>query len=178
MNHPTTPNIEHDDDQQPSRSQQRRDALAILALAEQLVGLTPNRLEKLELPEDVRAEIDNVQRIKAHGARKRQMAFLAKVMRRHGEDAFESARAVLGENRELQHQKNAALQRLEVLRDRLIENDATLAELITRYPDIDRQHLRSLIRQARIERDANKPPRAYRELFRLLKELPDVDSTE
>lgn len=173
MNLPTTPSTEHDDDLLPSRSQQRRDALAVLALAEQLVGLSPNRLQKLDLPEDVCTEIANVQRIKAHGARKRQMAFLAKIMRRHGEEAFATARAILGENRDLQRQKNAALQRLEILRDRLIEDDDALADLIVQFPDIDRQHLRSLIRQARIERDTNKPPRAYRELFRLLKSLAD-----
>lgn len=159
----------------PSRSQQRRDALAILELAGQLVDLPPNRLGQIELPDDVRAEIANVRRIRAHGARKRQLAFLAKMMRRHGEDAFEAAHAALGENREVRRQENAALQRLETLRERLLEDgDEALAELIAEHPDVDRQHLRSLVRQARIERDANKPPRAYRELFRALRALDEA----
>lgn len=160
----------------PSRSQQRRDALAILDLAEHLVGLTPNRLDQIELPDDVRAEIANVRRVKAHGARKRQMAFLAKLMRRHGEEAFESAHAALGDNRERRRQENAALQRLETLRERLLEEgDEALGELIATCPGVDRQRLRSLVRQARIEREANKAPRAYRELFRLLRDIhPDT----
>jgi ribosome-associated protein len=40
-----------------------------------------------------------------------------------------------------------------------------------RYPDADRQQLRQLARQARTEREQNKPLHAYRELFRLLREI-------
>ncbi|RAP57444.1 MULTISPECIES: ribosome biogenesis factor YjgA [Oleiagrimonas] len=168
--------LDSQDDLGPSRSQRRRDALAVLALAEQLVALTPNRLGQIELPDDVRAEIAHVRGIRAHGARKRQMAYLAKLMRRHDEDAFAAAQAALGENHERRRQEHAALQRLETLRERLLDQgDDALGELIAQYPQIDRQHLRSLIRQARIERDANKPPRAYRDLFRALREWTGED---
>ena len=163
-----------EDDYGPSRTQQRREALAVLTLANQLVELPPSRLAKLELPEDVRREIDTTRRMTAHIARKRQLAFLAKVMRRYDEDDFASVRAALGENREKQRQETAAMHRLEATRDRLIDDadDNELAALIARHPDLDRQHLRSLIRQARIEKAApNKPPKAYREIFQVLKEL-------
>lgn len=157
----------------PSRTQQRRDALAVLALAHQLVELQPSRLAKLDLPDDVRVEIDNTRRITAHIARKRQMAFLAKVMRRYDDEDFASVRAELGENREKQRQETAAMHRLEALRERLLSDDeSALSELIQQHPQVDRQHLRSLIRQARSEKETpNKPPRAYREIFQLLKEL-------
>lgn len=156
----------------PSRTQQRREALAVLALATQLVELQPSRLAKLELPEDVREEIARTRRITAHIAHKRQLAFLAKVMRRYDDEAFASVRAELGENRDRQRQETAAMHRLEALRERLLDDDTAAAELIARHPAIDRQHLRSLIRQARSEKDTpNKPPRAYREIFQLLKEL-------
>lgn len=157
----------------PSRTQQRREALAVLALASQLVELPASRLARLELPDDVRREIETTRRITAHGARKRQMAFLAKVMRRFGEEDFAAVRAELGENREKQRQDTAAMHRLEAIRDRLADgDDAALAEVIAEHPQVDRQHLRSLVRQARLERETpNKPPRAFREIFLLLKEL-------
>jgi ribosome-associated protein len=155
----------------PSRTQQRREALAVLALATQLVELPPSRLAKLDLPEDVLEEIANVKRIGSHIARKRQLAFLAKKMRRHEDAVFDNVRAELGENRERQRQETAAMHRLEALRERLLEDDQAAAALIAEHPGIDRQHLRSLIRQARSERTANKPPRAYREIFQLLKDL-------
>ncbi|OOG45735.1 ribosome biogenesis factor YjgA [Rhodanobacter sp. C01] len=163
----------------PSRTQQRREALAMLALAHQLIELQPSRLAKLDLPEDVRREIDVTRRITAHIARKRQMAFLAKVMRRYGEEDFASVRAELGENREKQRQETAAMHRLEAMRDRLVaEDESALSELIAEHPQVDRQHLRSLVRQARVEKDTpNKPPRAYREIFQLLKDLNQKDGS-
>ena len=161
----------------PSRTQQRRDALAVLALATQLVDMAPARLARVDLPEDVREEITRTRATTAHGARKRQLAFLAKVMRRYDDEAFAAVRAELGENREKQRQDTAAMHRLEALREQLIDDldDAALARLIEQHPDLDRQHLRSLIRQARIEKAApNKPPKAYREIFQVLKDLPSA----
>jgi ribosome-associated protein len=160
----------------PSRTQQRREALAVLALATQLVELQPSRLAKLELPEDVRDEIARTRQTTAHIAHKRQLAYLAKIMRRYDDDAFASVRAELGENREKQRQETAAMHRLEETRERLLADDETaLSALIAEHPSIDRQHLRSLIRQARAEKAApNKPPRAYREIFQLLKSLQEA----
>ncbi len=167
-----------EEDYGPSRTQQRREALAVLVLATQLIEMQPTRLAKLELPEDVRREIDITRRTPSHGAKKRQLAFLAKVMRRYDDEAFASVRAELGENREKQRQETAAMHRLESMRDRLIaEDEGALSELINEHPQVDRQHLRSLIRQARTEKETpNKPPRAYREIFQLLKDLAQTDT--
>lgn len=177
MNRNYTDDPEHD--YGPTRTQQRRDALAVLELAGQLVELPPTRLAKLELPDDVRDEIANVRRISSHIARKRQLAFLAKLMRRHDSAAFDAVRAALGENRDRQRQETAAMHRLEALREQLLgeDGDTAISGLIERHPGVDRQHLRALIRQARIEQAApNKPPRAFRELFQLLKSLQDDEA--
>ncbi|BFI96888.1 MAG: ribosome biogenesis factor YjgA [Rhodanobacter sp.] len=163
-----------DHDYGPTRTQQRRDALAVLELAGQLVELPPTRLAKLDLPDDVRDEIAHVRRITSHIARKRQLAFLAKLMRRHDSEAFDAVRAALGENRDRQRQETAAMHRMEALRERLLgeDGDNAVSELIEQHPDVDRQHLRALVRQARVEKATpNKPPRAFRELFQLLKSL-------
>lgn len=169
-----------DHDYGPTRSQQRRDALAVLELAGQLVELAPTKLARLELPDDVRDEIANVRRITSHGARKRQLAYLAKLMRNHEGDAFAAVRAALGENRDRQRQEAAALHRLEALRAQLLgtEGDAALTALIADHPALDRQHLRALVRQSRVEQATpNKPPRATRELFQVLKTL-DTDTAD
>ena len=39
------------------------------------------------------------------------------------------------------------------------------------YPDMDIQNMRTLIRNARREKEQNKPPKAYREIFRVLKDM-------
>ena len=163
--------VEQDSDETPSRSARRREALDVLAFAKQLVELPPSRVAKLELPDDVREEITNVRKITSHIARKRQLAHLAKLMRAQDEEAFAPARAALANDREAGAREAAATHRLEALRERLLaDGDAALSELIAAHPDLDRQRVRALIRQARSEREANKPLRAYRELFRVLRE--------
>ena len=73
------------------------------------------------------------------------------------------------------------LHRVEAWRDRLIaDGDAALSDLLVEFPGADRQHLRQLARNAVEERNRNKPPHAFRELFRELRELllqPGDDST-
>ena len=155
-----------------SRSQRRRDALALFDLGEALLGLPPSRLAGIDLPEDVRMEIAHVRRITAPVARKRQLQFLAKLMRRHDDAVFAAARAALGGDAMAHRHEVAVAHRLEALRERLLaEGDAALGELLQRHPQADRQHLRALIRQARGERAGQRPPHAYRELLRQLRAL-------
>jgi ribosome-associated protein len=106
-------------------------------------------------------------------AHKRQLAHLAKLMRAHDEEDFAPARAALANDRGKSARETAALHRTEALRESLLgdNGDAALTSFIAENPGVDHQHLRALIRQARRERDTNKPPRAQRELFRLLREL-------
>jgi len=163
----------------PSRSEQRRAALDVLALAGQLVELNSGRLQQLPIPDDIRVHIAQTQRISSHIARKRQLGFLAKQLRRQDETLLDAIRDALNTDGETARQDAARLHRVERWRDRLLdEGDAALGELVQLYPEVDRQHLRQLIRQALHERQQGKPPRAFRALFRLLNELlesPDID---
>ena len=64
------------------------------------------------------------------------------------------------------------MHRVESWRERLLEEgDAALGQLLDEHPHADRQHLRQLVRSTLEERKRNKPPRAFRELFRELKAL-------
>jgi ribosome-associated protein len=67
--------------------------------------------------------------------------------------------------------ETAHLHRMERLRERLLGNDEVLTELIAQHPSLDVQNLRTLIRNARKEKESNKPPKAYREIFQVLREL-------
>ena len=58
-----------EEDYGPSRTQRRREALAVLVLAQQLVDLQPSRLAKLPLPDDVRHEIEVTRRTPSHVAK-------------------------------------------------------------------------------------------------------------
>lgn len=156
----------------PSRSQQRREALGVLELGEKLVALTDAQLGKLPVPESLLPHIRECRRITAHIAHKRQLAFLAKQMRREDDETLDAIRDALDEHGDAARREVAAMHRVEAWRERLIaEGDAALAALLDEHPGADRQHLRQLVRNAIDERNRNKPPRAYRELYRELRML-------
>ena len=153
-----------------SRSQQRREALEVLSLGQQLVALTDAQLARLPVPEPLLPHIREARRITSHIAHKRQLAFLAKQMRREDDATLEAIRDALDEKGDAARREVAAMHRVEAWRDRLLaDGDEALAELLDLYPDADRQGLRQLVRNTLEERKRNKPPRAFRELFRHLR---------
>lgn len=156
----------------PSRSQQRREALEVLELARQLSEMTPQQVARLPVPERLVSHIDDTRRITSHGAHKRQLQFLAKQMRREDDETLEAIRDALDVNGNAARVEAAMLHRAEAWRCRLMaDGDSALAELLDAYPLADRQHMRQLARNAHEERLKNKPPHAFRELFRELREL-------
>ena len=163
----------------PSRSQERRDALDVLKLGERLAGLTDAQLAKLPVPDDLLPHVLETRRITSHIARKRQLAFLAKQMRREDDGTLDAIRDALDEKGEAARLETAAMHRAEAWRDRLLdEGDAALSELLDAHPGADRQQLRQLVRSALDERRKDKPPRAYRELYRAIRALEGPASDE
>ncbi len=169
---------EQPEDLPPSRSQRRRDALDVLRLAHDLLELDAPRLAKLELDDELLQHLEYTRRITQHVARKREVGFLAKQMRRF-EDELPRWRAQIDADVGVSRREAARLHRVEAWRDRLLnEGDEALSELLERYPDADRQQLRSLQRQARTERERGKPPAAARILFRSLRNLMATATTD
>lgn len=154
------------DGAKPSRSQIKRDHLALQALAEQLLALPRDLLQGLSLGESTWAAIDETARIKDRRALRRHYKRIANCLARENTEPLQS----LLEQRAAQERKGVALQhQAERWRERLLEQgDEALAELIDAYPDIDRQQLRSLVRAARrdVERGRTEAPRR---LFRLIR---------
>ena len=160
----------------PSRGDLRREALGVLELAHRLVDQPAARLAQLPLSDDLLALAVAAQRITAQIARKRAVGFLAKKLRREEDETLEAIRAAMEHDKADSRRENAALHRIEALRDQLVaDGDTALNDLLVEYPHADRQHLRQLARNAREEKLRNKPPHAYRELFRELRDLMQAD---
>lgn len=75
-----TPEAEESGYRRPSRSQAKRDAKLVEPLAARLVTLKPAVLERLDLDERLRAEIEQCRPLK-RTARKRQLKRLAGLLR-------------------------------------------------------------------------------------------------
>ena len=163
----------------PSRSQQRRQALEILKLSEELTALSPGQRARLPLSPELRTHLSHTDQISSPIARKRERAFLAKQLRRQPEDALMAIVTALRTTKDSARQHNAALQRAETWRTRLLnEGDACLEDLRRTYPDADIHALRQLIRNARKQQERNKPPRAFKEIFRILRALDSATVTQ
>lgn len=156
------------DEDQPSKSRRKADAHALQALGAELVALPASRLAQVELPEALREAVEAAQRIKAHEGRRRQLQYIGKLMR--GVDA-QPIRIKIEGWKTISVEETAHLHLIERWRDRLIDDPTALAALAGEFPNADLQQLRVLIRNARREREAGRPPKSYRALFQLLRDI-------
>ena len=51
----------------------------------------------------------------------------------------------------------------------MIAKDEAITQFLSDFPSVEAQPLRALVRNARKEAEQAKPPKAYRELFQLIK---------
>ena len=154
-----------------SKSQRKRDAHELLDLAKKLISMPESRLKRMPMDDDLREEIEFARSIRAHGARKRQLMTVGKMLRkRDTEELIDAVNGIDQKNRRV----NARFHHIEAWRDRLVEgNDQDLSEFLEQSPDINVQTLRQLIRNAKKEAKLGKPPAASRKLFKLLRETDE-----
>ena len=155
----------------PSKSQLKREMTALPELGEELVSQPKERVMRVPMPEDVREAILECQKIKDHEGRRRQMQYVGKKMRTLEEAEVAAIQKVIDSWKGASKAETAALHAIERKRDKLLADDKALTELKEQYPEVDVQHLRVLIRNARKEQAESKPPKAYREIFQILKQL-------
>jgi ribosome-associated protein len=162
-----SPRVQEED--RPSKTQRKRAMHELQALGARLVELNPEQLDSIGLPENLRRAVDDAQRFSKHEAKRRQMQYIGRLMRAvDPEPIREKLKTWDGV-----HAAHAArVHMIERWRDRLIGEDGALAELAREQVGIDTQRLRALVRNAREERDTGRaPPRAYRQLFRALRDM-------
>ena len=160
--------IPENDTLEISKSQRKREAHELLDLAKKLISMTESRLKKMPMDEDLREEIEFARNIRAHGARKRQLMTVGKMLRkRDNEELLNAVNDINQKNRQL----NVRFHHVEAWRDSLVEgDDQQLSDLLEKCPGINVQTLRQLIRNAKEEVKLGKPPAAARKLFKLLRE--------
>ena len=152
----------------PSKTQRKNDAHARQTLGAALVALNRDQLSQVDLPETLRDAVLAAQKITAHEGRRRQLQFIGKLMR-HLDPAPIQAR--LDAWNSVSTEQVAHMHRLERWRDRLLAEPAALGELAGEFPQADLQPLRTLIRNTLREREQNKPPKSYRAMFQLLRDI-------
>jgi len=159
------------DQERPSKTQRKKQMNELQALGERLVTLNAAQLDGIGLPEDLRTAVAEAQGMPRRESRRRQMQYIGRLMR--DVDA-EPIREKIAAWEGLSREHAAKLHAIERWRERLLDDDAAIEELLRGRPGADSQRLRTLTRNARAEREAARQPKSYRELFRLLRDILEL----
>ncbi len=152
-----------------SKSQVKKEMLALQALGEKLAELTADQIKKIDMPLELRDALLFAKTINKGEARRRQLQYIGVLMREADPEPIRKALDAIGRGQTLDAKQ---FNELERWRDELLEGgDGPMEEVVNRFPDADRQTLRQLVLGARKERERDKPPKASRALFRFLKAL-------
>lgn len=157
--------------ERPSKSELKRQMTVLQKLGEELVNEARDRVKRVPMPEDVRDAILECQQIRDHEGRRRQLQYVGKKMRTLDEEEVAAIQRTIDSWKGLSKADTANMHAMERRRDKLLTDDKALTVLLSENPELDVQHLRTLIRNARKEQAENKPPKAYREIFQILKEI-------
>jgi ribosome-associated protein len=154
------------EEDRPSKTQRKKEMHELQALGERLVALNASQLDEVDLPQRLRAAVDDAKRFTRHEARRRQMQYIGRLMRDVDPGPIREKLKIWDG---VSQEHTARHHRVERWRERLMQDDGALGELAKEQPGIDTQRLRSLVRSAREELAAGRPPRNHRELFRFLR---------
>ncbi len=148
-----------------SKSQVKRELLALKELGKELVELPVRDLDKLDLSERLYESL-----VKAHGmtkgALKRQVGTIGKVLIHEN---YDEIRVKLDKIRQAHNGEIKQFHQLELWRDQLLAGDNNvMATLRNEFVDFDMQHVRQLVRNANKEQEQSKPPKSARLLFKYL----------
>ena len=157
--------------ERPSKSELKRQMSELQKLGELLVEEPRDRVKRVPMPDNVRDAILMCQTITNHEGRRRQLQYVGKMMRTLDEEEVAAIQRTIDSWKGASKAETAALHALERRREKLLADDKELTRLLEAHPELDVQQLRTLIRNARKEQAENKPPKAYREIFQILKEL-------
>lgn len=154
--------------ERPSKSAQKRAAMAIRALADELVELKPGLLAKVIDNEDVDHAVREAQAINSFGALRRQKQYIARLLRDADVDRIRMALQALQADDTQDKKRFRAAERL---RDAMLKADAsTRSELLTQAGLETTDALRDALQRHATSNDARARKNASRSVFRVLYE--------
>jgi ribosome-associated protein len=155
--------------ERPSKTERKKQMLALQKIGEILVLLPAPQLAKISLPSPLAEAVQTARELSDHEGRRRQLQYIGKLMRNVEVEPIEAAIRKI----QLKDQLSVAkFQQIEKWRDKLIkEGDDTLQVFLQKYPQTDAQKLRQLQRNAQKEFKAEKSLGADTMLFRYLRDV-------
>ena len=165
-----------------SRTDEKRESLALQKLGEYLLILRPDFMARLDLSEKLKDAVIEAKRITNFEGKRRQMQFIGKQMRLLEPQVVDAIKTVLHEQQSGSASDIAALHQAQTWRDQLIADDDAFSEWIEKFPQTDTQQLRALVRQARKDAKPELPGqaarhgRAFRDIFQIVRSATSPDN--
>lgn len=156
-----------------SKTKAKGEMDALQEMGKRLVEVSNDRLKKLDIPETLFDAVREAKRITSFGALRRQMQYIGKLMRDVDTAPIQE---MLDEIDGVSNKANARFHALEKQREKLLADESVITALKNEHPDLDVSALRTLRRNALKEQAEQKPPKAYRAIFQLLKSLQEESS--
>ncbi|MCQ3828094.1 DUF615 domain-containing protein [Microbulbifer elongatus] len=165
----SNPYDEFDEDLPKSKTQIKEEMHALQALGKRLTELNAAKLAEVPMDATLEEGIATFHRIKSREARRRQLQYIGKLMRKADVEAIE---AVLEKHKEQDHQHLRFDRMAEEWRERLLtEGKEGQSAFFDAHPGVDIQQLRTLIRESNKEIANKKAPTNQRKLFRYLRDF-------
>ncbi len=153
-----------------SKSESKREAQKLQEFASQLIHLPKVKRAKLPISDDLKADLllaDKI--INNPDALRRHIRFVAKKLVEVDLTPIQLAMDAMANKHQ---QQTLQLTRLEELRDELIaQGNEAIEALLVKYPQLERQKLKQLIRLTAKELNANKPAKQNANLLNYLKQF-------
>jgi ribosome-associated protein len=152
-----------------SKTEVKREMHQLQDFAQRLIEMSKHQRSRLPLSDDLKDAMVLADKItNKHEALRRHIRHTAKILLETDLQPIHQAMEVMANKHQ---QETAKFVRLEALRDDLITQGNTAVEsLIEDFPNIERQKIKQLIRNAAKEKKAEKLGKHYKNLFTYLKE--------
>jgi ribosome-associated protein len=158
-----------DEEEGKSKSQVKREMHELQKMGEELVALSAASRAKVPLDDELKDALQLADKLgNKREALRRHIQFIGRLMRTRDLEPIDQALAVL---RNTNQAATRQFHKVETWRDKLLADNDAVTSFIAEYPSVDVQQLRQLIRNAKKEQEKQQPPKAYRELFQLIKPL-------
>jgi ribosome-associated protein len=150
-----------------SKSQKKRNMIALQSVGEELVALSTDVINKMDLPDELRVAILDAKRIpnSKHGGNKRQMQYIGRLMREV------DCAPILAQLQALKapNQKQTAQHHLaERWRERMLADATSIAAFVREFPEADAVTLEKLLAAAKDDHAKQRPPKNFRVLYQTL----------
>ncbi len=152
-----------------SRTQRKNEDRALKMLGQELMDLSAEQLQNIDIPDEILDAIRFARKITRHGARRRQIQRIRALLRDADVESIQNSLETIkhGDNRQ-----TLGFKKTENWRDELKEgNRALIEEILGICPDAERQRLTQLARNANKEYLSGKGVKFSRILFRYLSRI-------